>query len=188
MISETYSTRKDSWKRFLGRTTREITQSLGKPFASYTFRDQEIYLYDSNPVSSIALQNGIVITCNEAKDARTALRVRPRQKIATLFNSDSNKRGMLDDISVQSASIHIDEHRHSDLNSVSSVSFSLTVDGVSRFLEVPCALQQTRTDAGKTYAIFLFDFTGNHWKKRIISRFISINTAESALYSEYFPF
>lgn len=181
MIHNVHSANRNNFKHYLGKTTREIAQSLGRPFASYTFRDQEIYVYDSKPVSSIALQNGIVVSCNAEKDSRTAPRIKLQQDVPILFNGDCTKRGLLVDLSVKSALISFEKSESISPKDVSSLSFSLTVDGISRFISIPCNLKETRKDLEKELAIFIFDFNHDQWKKRIISRYISLNTVISSL-------
>jgi hypothetical protein len=171
----------NNWRHFLGRTSSEIAQTMGKPFASYSFRDQEIFLYDSKPLTSISIQNGIVVTCNDIREARKTRRVSPENEETVIFNRDCKKVGRLNDISITAASICVFEDTQFSLGEKAIVSLSLTIDGIARYLEIPCIVHDSRDVAGSRSTIFLFDLSADQWKKRILSRYISLRTAQTAL-------
>lgn len=177
----------DSGKYLLGKTAREITSIMGEPFAYYTFHDEEVYLYESGKISTIAFRNGFVVICDELAETRRTTRVQPSETVPVLLNRDRNVRGALKDISIAGAAI---QHSQADGYSIGNrveISFALHIGGISRYFQIPCRVHDSRHSAGEQYSIFLFDLTQCPWKKKLLSRYVQLRSTltELGLHNEF---
>lgn len=169
------------WKQFLGKTTAELMRAMGDPFVAYSFREEEVYLYDSNPVTTIAIRSGLVVKCNDTSETRRALRVQPSHRINVIARGEGKIKGQLKDISVASAAIlHTDETCFTQ-GSLAKVSFALPIDGIDRFLEISGRVQDSRIVAGMRSTVFLFDLTSSPRKKRLLSRYVLLRKIQTEL-------
>ncbi len=163
-------------KHLLGKTATEITRIMGEPFASYTFHDEEVYLYESGQISTIALRKGFVVICDEMAETRRASRVHPIEKVPVLINGNKNSLGVLKDISVAGAAIQHSCEMGYSIGNRMEISFALPIEGISRYFQIPCRVHDTRCSTGTHVTIFLFDHTQYPWKKRLLSRYVQLRS------------
>jgi hypothetical protein len=176
-----YSDLQGNLKNFLGKTTGELTRVMGEPFASYSYRDNEVYLYDSKSVSTVALHNGLVVKCDDLTETRKHVRVQPFRNIPVLARGRVRIKGSLKDISVRGAAVM---HTPDDIFEIGEfvvIFFALPVDGIDRFLEIPCRVQDTRFTNGVCTTIFLFNLSGMYRGKRLLSRYVSLRRTQAEL-------
>jgi hypothetical protein len=175
------NTAEAGWKQFLGKTATELTRAMGDPFVAYSFREDEVYLYDSNPVTTIAIRSGLVVKCNDASETRRAVRVQPSHYTNVIVRGEGKIKGQLKDISVAGAAVlHSDETLFT-IGSRAKLSLTLPIDGMDRFLEIACRVQATRIVNGMRSTVFLFDLTSSPRKKRMLSRYVLLRKLQSEL-------
>lgn len=168
-------------RSFLGKTAGELTRVLGEPFASYSYRDSEVYLYDSKPVTTVALHNGLIVKCNDVAEARRQLRVRPLQNIPVVSRGETSNTGLLKDISIGGVAVSFSSGAVFMMRESAVLSFSLPIEGVDRFLEIPCRVKDIRIVEGVGVTVFLFDFSRVPREKAIITRYISVRKIQAEL-------
>ncbi|MRS02015.1 PilZ domain-containing protein [bacterium] len=181
VLSDTSAKKIGDWKHLLGKTFEEILPLTGEPFASYFFHQEEVYLYDSGGISTIVLRNGRVVRCDESADTRRAIRITPTDTIPALITGSKKVRGYMKNISIAGTAFH---HSNKSIFSIGSrlvISFALPIEGISRFLEIPCRIHETRSMAWESSTICLFDHTDTPWKKRILSRYVELSTIQTRL-------
>jgi hypothetical protein len=168
-------------RSFLGKTAGELTRVMGEPFASYSYRDSEVYLYDSKPVTTVALHNGVIVKCNDLADARRHLRVQPLQNIAVVSRGEASNKGQLKDISIGGAAVSFPTDVTFAIRDTTVLTFSLPIEGIDRFLEIPCRVKDIRAIDGVVITVFLFDFSSIPREKAIITRYISLRKIQAEL-------
>lgn len=168
-------------KRFLGKTSDEILQDMGQPFASYMFYDEEIFLYETGHVSTVVFRNGLVVCCDEQTETRRSTRVNPEGMTPVMVNGKKNLRFLLQNISSAGAAIL---HQNEPIFTVGKrieISFALPIEGICRFITIPCLIHDTRQVNQEQVSIVLFDHTDTPWKKRLLSRYVTLRTAQTQL-------
>lgn len=169
------------WKRLLGRTGREIASVMGDPFAIYSFRDEEIYLYDSMPPTTISVRSGLVVSCNDTRETRRAVRVRPEQVIKVIARGEETLKGRLRDISVAGAAVMHSSDTSLEIGSSAGISLVLPIDGTNRLLQIPGRVRDARHVRGATVTVFLFDLTESPREKRLLSRYVQLRQTQQEL-------
>ncbi|NMC73526.1 MAG: PilZ domain-containing protein [Geobacteraceae bacterium] len=172
---------KGSLRSFLGKTAGELTRVLGEPFASYSYGDSEVFLYDSKPVTTVALRNGLIVKCNDVAESRRQLRVQPLQNIPVVSRGEACNRGVLKDISIGGAAVSFPSDAVFVMRESAVLSFSLPTEGSGRFLEIPCRVKDIRIVDGECVTVFLFDCTRAPREKATIARYISIRKIQDEL-------
>ncbi|HOP40749.1 MAG TPA: hypothetical protein PLI53_06870 [Geobacteraceae bacterium] len=168
-------------KFYLGKTTEEIIQIIGPPFVSYMFHNEETFLYETGDISTVVFHNGLVVRCDEQIETRSATRVNPEGMTPIMVNGKKNQRFLLKDISFAGAAIL---HQNEPLFSVGKridISFALPIEGIFRFVTIPCLIHDKRHDNQEQVSIVLFDHTDTPWKKRLLSRYVTLRTAQTQL-------
>lgn len=169
------------WKRLLGKTAGEITRVMGVPFVAYNYRDEEIYLYDSKPATTIAFRKGLVVRCNDTRETRRAVRVRPARDIDVIVRGEGTLRGHVKDISVAGAAVlHTDESSF-PLGSRVELSLVLPIDGSYRLLRLTCRLRDARSLPGYRMSVLQFDLTNSPGEKRLLSRYVLLRKTQEEL-------
>lgn len=168
-------------KNFLGKTAVELTRVMGEPFASYSYRDGEIYLYDSKPVKTVALHNGLVVKCDELAETRKNNRVQPLGNIPVVVRGGGKLKGLLKDISISGAAVSLAHDVSFAIGDLAVLTFALPIEGIDRFLEIPCRVQDTRNSDGISTIVFLFNFSGIPREKRLIARYVSLRITQTEL-------
>jgi len=169
------------WKHLLGKTIEEIVPLTGEPFVAYFFHEEEVYLYDSGGISTIVLRNGRVVRCDESADTRRTIRITPSETIPALIAGNKKVQGYLKNISTAGTAFH---HSNKSILTIGSrlvISFALPIEGISRFLEIPCRVHATRSAAWESSTICRFDHTDTPWKKRILARYVELCTIQTKL-------
>jgi hypothetical protein len=169
------------WIHLLGKTSEEIFPLTGEPFASYFFHQEEVLLYDSGDISTIVLRNGRVVRCDEAADTRRAIRINPSDTIPAMIAGEKKVRGYLKNISVAGTAFHHSNEANFTIGSRFVISFALPIEGISRFLEIPCRVHDTRNVTWESATICLFDHTDTPWKKKILTRYVELCTIQTKL-------
>lgn len=169
------------WKRLLGKTGREIARVMGDPFAVYSFRDEEIYMYDSVPPTTISVRRGLVVSCNDTQETRRAIRVRPEQDIKVIARGEETLKGHLRDISVAGAAVLHSGENALEVGSSVKLSLVLPIDGTSRLLQIPGRVRDARRVRGAPLAVFLFDLTDSPREKRLLSRYVLLRQTQQEL-------
>lgn len=175
------NTAESGWKYFLGKTASELMKAMGDPFVAYSFHEDEVYLYDSNPVATIAIRQGLVVKCNDMSETRRAIRVQPLQNISFIARGEGKIKGLLKDISVASAAVLHTGETCFTIGSIAKVSFALPIDGIDRFLEISCRVQDTRSAHGMRTTVFQFDLTNSPRKKRLLSRYVLLRMIQTEM-------
>jgi len=161
-----------SCKHFLGKTAEELRKEIGEPFASYNYRDGEVFLYGSAMVDSIAFHKGLAVKCNDLAETRRNVRVKPPQQIPVIIQGEVKARGQIKDISVAGTAVVHAETAIFSVGERVSITFLLTVEGRIRCMEIPCKVQDTRILDGQHVSVFLFDLTGALCTKRLIYQYV----------------
>jgi len=169
------------WKHLLGKTIEEIIPLTGEPFASYFFHQEEVFLYDSGGISTIVLRDGQVVRCDESADTRRAIRINPSDTIPAMIAGEKKVRGYLKNISVAGTAFHHSNEANFTIGSRLVISFALPIEGISRFLEIPCRVHDSRSVARESGTICLFDHTDTPWKKRILTRYVELSKIQTKL-------
>jgi len=173
----------DLWKHLLGKTVEEIIPYTGKPFASYNFHSEEVYLYDQSSISTVVLRNGIVIRCDELTETRRTIRVNPSEKVPVIIVGDKNICGYLKDLSIAGAAFHHSYDSIFPIGSRMDLSFALPIEGISRYFQISCRVHDNRILAREKYTVVLFDLTDTPWKKRLLSRYVQLSSIKTGLCS-----
>jgi hypothetical protein len=168
-------------KNFLGKTAGELTRVMGEPFASYSYRDGEIYLYDSKPLKTVAFHNGLVVKCDDLAETRKSNRVQPLRNIPVVVRGGGKSKGLLKDISISGAAVSFAPDVNFAIGDFAVLTFALPIEGIDRFLEIPCRVQDTRNTDGISTTVFLFDFSGVSREKRVIARYVSLRITQTEL-------
>ena len=63
------------WRQLLGKNVDEIIPFTGKPFASYTFNNEEVFLFDEGNISTVVARNGKIIRCDDLTETRRTTRI-----------------------------------------------------------------------------------------------------------------
>lgn len=168
-------------KNFLGKTAGELTRVMGEPFASYSYRDGEIYLYDSKPVKTVALHNGLVVKCDDLAETRKSNRVQPLRNIPVFVRGGGKLKGLLKDISTSGAAVSFTSEVGFAIGDFAVLTFALPIEGIDRFLEIPCRVQDTRNTEGISTTVFLFDYSAVCREKRVIARYVSLRITQTEL-------
>lgn len=180
-LPDTSVKKTSDWKHLLGKTIEEIFPLTGEPFASYFFHQEEVFLYDSGDISTIVLRNERVVRCDETAETRRAIRINPYDTIPAMITGEKKVRGYLKNISIAgTAFLHTNEANFT-IGSRLVISFALPIEGISRFLEIPCRVHDTRSVAWESGTICLFDYTDTPWKKRILTRYVELSTIQTKL-------
>lgn len=169
------------WKYLLGKTVQEITPYTGEPFASYLYHGEEVYLYDEGTISTIVVRNGIVVRCDDLTETRRALRITPSEKVPAMLIGERRISGYLKDLSVAGAAFHFTNEADFSIGSLLGISFAISIEGISRYLEVSCRVHDIRVMSQERAAIVLFDLTDVPWKKRLLSRYVQLNSIRAEL-------
>lgn len=169
------------WKRLLGKTAGELTRVMGDPFVAYSYRDEEIYLYDSKPATTIAIRKGLVIRCNDTRETRRAVRVRPAQDIDVIVRGEGTLKGQVKDISVAGAAVLHAGESGFPLGSRVELSLVLPIDGSERSLKLACRLRDARSIPGYRMSVLLFDLTNSPGEKRLLSRYVLLRKTQEEL-------
>jgi hypothetical protein len=162
-------------------TAGELTRVMGEPFASYSYRDGEIYLYDSKPVKTVALHNGLVVRCDDLAETRKNNRVHPLQKIPVVVQGEGKQQGFLKDISTSGAAVSFTPDVRLAIGDFAEITLALPIDGSDCFLKIPCRVKDTRNSYGISTVIFLLDFSGRYREKRLLARYVSLRIAQTEL-------
>jgi hypothetical protein len=174
-------TRKTRVKHLLGKTAAELAKAIGDPFASYSYRDEEIFVYDKAPVKTIALQNGHVVKCDNLKESRKTVRVRPQAEIPIIVNGDSKTRGKVLDISMAAIAVsHAGRNVFIQGESV-TLSFLLPMNGLKKFIELPCWVKSTRKADGQNVTVFILDPTKAINNRIILAKYVTRRRTEDDL-------
>lgn len=168
-------------KIYLGKTTDEVLRDMGHPFASYMFHDEEIFLYETGNISTVVFRNGLVVRCGEQSETRRATRVSPEVLTPVMVNGEKNQRFLLKNISSASAAIFHQNDPRLSVGTRIDISFALPIEGVFRFITIPCLVHDKRDVNHKQVSIVLFDHTNSPWKKRLLSRYVTLRTAQTQL-------
>jgi hypothetical protein len=168
-------------KSFLGITAGELTRVMGEPFASYSYRDGEIYLYDSKPLKTVALHNGLVVKCDDFAETRKSNRVQPLQNIPVVVRGEGKHKGLLKDISTSGAAVSFTADACIAIGDFCALTFALPIEGIDRILEIPCRVQDIRISDGICTVVFLLNFSGMFREKRLLARYVSLRIAQTEL-------
>jgi len=176
------------WKHLLGKTVADITPYTGEPFASYLYHGEEVYLYDKGNISTIVLRNGIVVRCDDLTETRRSLRITPSEKVPAMLIGERRISGYLKDLSVAGAAFHFTNETDFSIGSLLEISFAISIEGISRYFEISCRVHDIRVLSQEKAAIVLFDLTDVPWKKRLLSRYVQLNSirAELGLMDQFF--
>ena len=180
-LPDTNVKKTSDWKHLLGKTIEEIIPLTGEPFASYFFHQEEVFLYDSGGISTIVLRDGRVVRCDESADTRRAIRINPSDTIPAMIADEKKVRGYLKNISVAGTAFHHSNEANFIIGSRLVISFALPIEGISRFLEIPCRVHDNRSVARESATICLFDHTDMPWKKRILTRYVELSSIQTKL-------
>jgi hypothetical protein len=168
-------------KSFLGKTAGELTRAMGEPFASYSYRDGEIYLYDSKPVKTVAFHNGLVVKCDDLTETRKNNRVQPLRNIPVFIQGEGKRKGLLKDISTSGAAVTFTPDAGFAIGDFAVLTVALPIDGTDCFLEIPCRVKDTRISDGISTVVFLLNFSGMYREKRLLARYISLRITQAEL-------
>jgi hypothetical protein len=169
------------WKHLLGKTIEEIMPYTGEPFASYLFHSEEVYLYDKGSISTIVLRNGMVICCDDLAETRRTIRVKPAEKVPAMLIGERKLTGYLKDISVAGAAFHHSNEADFPIGSRIEISFSLSIEGVSRYFEISGRIHEQRIFSNEKATVVLFDLTDDILSKRLLSRYVQLSSIRSEL-------
>jgi hypothetical protein len=169
------------WKHLLGKTVAEITPFTGVPFASYLFQDEEVYLFDEGNISTIVVRNGVVVRCDDLTETRRSLRITPFEKVPAMLIGERRTFGYLKDLSVAGAAFHFPNEAEFSIGSFLEISFAISIEGISRFFEISCRIHDIRVLSQGKAAIVLFDLTDVPWKKRLLARYVQLNSIRAEL-------
>ncbi len=169
--------RREQAKRVLGKTAGELDRIMGEPSVSYSYRDNEVFLYDSKPVKTVSLRNGVVVKCDDYADSRRYIRVQPIGSIPVLAMGKDKDRGTLKDISISGVAVSHDGIPFAAGDRV-LLAFALPIEGIDRFIEIPCRVHNTRNGAEGATTVFNFDYSGGYHKKRLVARYVSLRKAQ----------
>lgn len=164
------------WKILIGKTAAEIKHYTGEPFATYRYHGEEVYVYDKGDISTIVLRNGIVVRCDDLTESRRTLRITPSEKVSAMLTGEQRIFGYLKDLSVTGAAFHYTNEDDFSVGSRQEISFAITIEGISRFFEISCRVHDIRVLSQEKAAIVLFDLTGVPWKKKLLSRYVQLNS------------
>lgn len=181
MATKTDHSRKSMVKRLLGMTASELTSAIGAPYVSYSFRDEEILVYEKAPVTNIALHRGVVVKCDTMVETRKHVRVKPAGRIPVIANGTIRLKGVVRDISVTGISISHSKNEVFHHGDPVTLSFLLPIDGSNRFLDIPCVAIDTRGPQGKRTSAFIYDLSSGHGHKELISRYVELRMAQNEL-------
>lgn len=169
------------WKHLLGKTMADIIPYTGKPFASYLYQDEEVYLYDEGNISTIVVRNGIVVRCDDLTETRRVSRITPSEKVPAMLIGERRISGYLKDLSVAGAAFHFSNEDNFSIWRHQKISFAISIEGISRYLEITCRVHDIRVLSQEKTAIVLFDLTDVPWKKRLLSRYVQLNSIREEL-------
>jgi len=175
------STQVIPWKHLLGKTVTDITPYTGEPFASYLYQGEEVYLYDKGSISTIVLRNGIVVRCDDLIETRRALRITPSEKVPALLTGEQRISGYLKNLSVAGAAFHFTNDDDFSIGSLQDISFAIAIEGISRYFEISCRVHDIRILQHEKAAVVLFDLTDTPWKKRLLYRYVQLNSIQAEL-------
>lgn len=179
--NRTVHSRKSMVKRLLGMTASELTSTIGAPYVSYSFRDEEILVYEKAPVTNIALQRGVVVKCDTMVETRKHVRVKPIVRIPVIVNGKNRVKGGIRDISVTGISISHNSNESFHHGDLAVLSFLLPIDGSKRFLEITCVAIDTRSAHGMRTSAFIYDLPSGHRHRELISRYVALRMAQNEL-------
>lgn len=168
-------------KHLLGKTAAEITPYTGEPFATYLYHGEEVYLYDKGRISTIVLRNGIVVRCDDLTETRRALRITPSEKVPAMLSGARRISGYLNDLSIAGAAFHFTNEDDFSVGSLQDICFAIIIEGISRYFEISCRVHDIRVLQHEKAAIVLFDLTDVPWKKRLLSRYVQLNSIRAEL-------
>jgi hypothetical protein len=181
MAKKTVHRRKSMVKRLLGMTAAELRSAIGIPYVSYSFRDEEILVFEKAPVTNIALHKGVVVKCDTLVETRKHVRVKPAGRIPVIANGNIRLKGVVRDISVTGISIsHSSTEAYQD-GDLATVSFLLPIDGSNRFLEIPCVAIATRNAHGMRTSAFIYDVSSGSRHTELISRYVALRMTQNEL-------
>lgn len=166
-------------KHLLGKRIAEIIPITGEPYASYHFQNEEVYLYDKGSISTVVFRNGMVVNCDDLAETRRTIRITPTEKVPALLTGEHTLRGYLKDLSVAGAAVHFKDQTDYPIGSILEISFALPIEGVSRFFQISCRVHENRYIFHEKVAIVLFDLTDVPWKKRLLYRYVQLNSIRS---------
>jgi len=169
------------WKHLLGKTAEEVIRQTGEPFASYIFNNEEVFLYEKGRIATIVLRNGIVIRCDDLTETRRTNRVNPSEKVPVMIVGEKKITGHLKDLSIAGAVFNHSIKLEFPIGSRLNISFALTIDGISRYFQIPCRVHDNRSQTRKKNTVVLFDLTETPWKKRLLSRYVQLNSIQTEL-------
>jgi hypothetical protein len=154
---------------------------MGEPFASYSYRDGEIYLYDSKSVKTVALHNGLVVRCDDLAETRKNNRVQPLQNIPVFVRGEGKHKGFLKNISTSGAAVSFTPDSSLAIGDFAELTLALPIDGSDCFLTIPCRVKDTRFSDGISTVVFLLDFSGMYREKRLLARYVALRITQTEL-------
>ncbi|MRR56215.1 MAG: PilZ domain-containing protein [Deltaproteobacteria bacterium] len=169
------------WKYLLGKSVAEIIPYTGEPFASYLYQGEEVYLYDKGTISTIVVRNGIVVRCDDLTETRRALRIIPSEKVPAMLIGERRISGYLKDLSVTGAAFHFPNEAEFSIGDRQEISFTIAIEGISRYFEISCRVHDIRVLSQEKAAIVLFDLTDVPKKKRLLFRYVQLNSIRAEL-------
>ncbi|MEA5113890.1 MAG: PilZ domain-containing protein [Geobacteraceae bacterium] len=180
-LNKNQKSRKSMLKRLLGMTVSELTSTIGTPYVSYSFRDEEVFVYEKAPVANIALHRGLVVKCDTMIETRKNPRVKPNGKIPVIAYGKSRIKGVVRDISVDGISVSHEKNKIFKRGERVILTFLLPTNGINRFLEIPCLAKDARLENGMRISVFLYNLSNDCSQMKIISRYVSIRTTQNEL-------
>jgi hypothetical protein len=184
MVRHNATIRADSssqWKHLLGKSVEEIIPHAGEPFASYLFNDEEVYLFDKISISTVVARYGIIVRCDDLSETRRTLRINLSEKIPFMITGRKKITGYLKDLSIAGAAFQLPGESDLTIGSRLEISFALPLEGISRYTQISCRVQDIRGSNPENIFVVLFDHTDTPWKKQLLSRFVQLKVMQTEL-------
>jgi len=173
--------RKSMLRRLLGMTVSELTSTIGTPYASYSFRDEEVLVYEKAPVTNIALHRGLVVKCDTMTETRKNPRVKPLVKIPVIAYGKTRIKAVVRDMSVDGISLSHEKNITFKHGEVVTLTFLLPINGINSFLELTCLANDTRVENGMRISVFLYNLSNDCGQMKTITQYVALRTTQNEL-------